>query len=107
MSVENLKEYIRRCAADPELRSKVKAIGLTDLDGQIAHAHTLGLDWTKGDFVAFRTEIRTAGELSDDELETVSGGTLLDDIADGVAELVGTTIPDAVNTAGSAISSGW
>ena len=86
MSVENLKEYARRCATDPELRSKAKEIGVTNLDGQISFATSLGLDWNKDDMMAFQTEIQADGELSEDDLESVAGGVLS---ATGVAAVVG------------------
>ena len=74
MSVENIKEYARRCAADPDLRAKAKAIGMTNLDGQIVNAKSLGLDWTKEDFAGFTKEMQAEGELSEEDLENVAGG---------------------------------
>ncbi|WP_298934713.1 Nif11-like leader peptide family RiPP precursor [uncultured Ruegeria sp.] len=76
MSVENLKEYARRCAADPELRAKAKEIGATDLDGQIEHAASMGLNWTKDDMSAFQEELQADGELGEDDLEKVAGGVV-------------------------------
>ena len=36
MSIENLREYTRRCATDPELRETAKTIGMMDLQGHMA-----------------------------------------------------------------------
>jgi lactobin A/cerein 7B family class IIb bacteriocin len=74
MSVENLKEYARRCAADPFLREKAKALGASNVDGQIGHATLLGLPWARADLDAFRKEMEADGELTEEELEQVAGG---------------------------------
>ena len=78
MSVENLKEYARRCATEPELRARAKALGLEDAEGHMREAAALGLDWTMDDMVAFRKEVlddeNVASELSEEELERVAGG---------------------------------
>ena len=78
MSVENLKEYARRCASEPELAAEAKAIGLEDLEGQMRHAGSLGLAWGEDDLAAFRSEVTNAeGEIEDiseDELSKVAGG---------------------------------
>jgi len=76
VSIENLKEYTRRCAADPELLEKAKAIGDRNIDGQIAHAVSLGLPWTQADLIDLSKELQTEGELSDEDLEQVAGGRL-------------------------------
>ena len=82
MSVENLKEYARRCATEPELRATAKTIGITDTDEHMRHAGSLGLDWTMDDMVAFRKEALEAdgedslGELSHDEMERIAGGAV-------------------------------
>ena len=77
MSVENLKEYARRCAADPELRAVAKDIGLGDVDEHMRHAGSMGLDWDKDDLVVFRKELgdgEDLEDLSEDELEQIAGG---------------------------------
>ncbi len=80
MSVENLKEYARRCAAEPELRAKAKEIGMSDMDEHMRHAESLGLGWTLDDMVAFRKEmIDDQGDLEDlseEDLEQVAGGVV-------------------------------
>ena len=78
MSVENLKEYARRCAAEPELRAKARDIGMADMDEHMRHAESMGLDWTRGDLVAFRKEVIDSegdiADLSEEELEEIAGG---------------------------------
>jgi len=78
MSVEDLREYARRCAVEPELRARAKAIGFADPDGHIAHGQSLGLAFDMEDAIAFRNEMaETDGEiseLSEDDLELVAGG---------------------------------
>ncbi|NVO58337.1 Nif11-like leader peptide family natural product precursor [Rhodobacteraceae bacterium B1Z28] len=110
MSVENLKEYARRCAADPELRAKAKEIGATDLDGQIAHAASMGLNWTREDMGAFQEELQADGELSEDDLEKVAGGVVTTTAA--AAAVAVATASAAVATAATAVTSttsgsGW
>lgn len=79
MSVENLKEYARRCATDPELRDMARSIGMTDVEEHMRHAESMGLSWTAADMVAFRKEVIDAAEddlvdISEEELEQVAGG---------------------------------
>ncbi len=89
MSVENLKEYARRCAAEPELRDSAKALGASDIGGHIQHAADLGLDWTEDDMIAFRKEVLDAegdfDSLTEEELEQIAGGAALVGIAIAVA----------------------
>ncbi|NVO58336.1 Nif11-like leader peptide family natural product precursor [Rhodobacteraceae bacterium B1Z28] len=109
MSVEDLKEYARRCAADPDLRAKAKEIGATDLDGQIAHAASMGLTWNKEDMVAFQEELQADGELGEDDLEKVAGGVVTTTAAaaaavvSAAAAVVGTATAVTTTTSGS----GW
>ena len=56
MSVENLKKYAKLCEEDEKVRAKAKEIGLQDLDEQIAHAKTLGLEFSKEDVEALAKE---------------------------------------------------
>ncbi len=80
MSVENLKEYARRCAAEPELRAKAKEIGMSDMDEHMRYAESLGLDWTRGDLADFRKEAIDAEggleDLSEEDLEKVAAGAV-------------------------------
>ncbi len=110
MSVENLKEYVRRCAAEPELRAKAKEIGMSDIDEHMQHAESLGLDWTKGDLADFRKEaIDSEGELEDlsqEDLEQVAAGVITATAALGVA-VVAATAAGAVGVATSAGDGAW
>ena len=100
MSIENLKEYARRCAAEPELRDSARALGASDIGSHIEHAANLGLDWTEDDMVAFRKEVLDAegdfDSLSEEELEQIAGG----------AALVGIAIAAAVAAATGAVVAG-
>ncbi len=116
MSIENLKEYARRCAAEPELRAKAKEIGMSDIDEHMRHAESLGLDWTSDDMIAFRREtIDAEGDLEDlneEELEQVAGGAVTATAA--VAASVATValagagaVAGATGSASAAGDGGW
>ena len=78
MSVENLKEYARRCATEPELLARAREFGMTDLDEHMRQSESLGLDWNRDDMVAFRKEMIDAegdlNDLSEEELAEIAGG---------------------------------
>jgi predicted ribosomally synthesized peptide with nif11-like leader len=76
MSVENLKKYGELCEKNMEVREKAKEIGIKDLDGQIAHGKSLGLEFSKEDFEALAKEAGLDGknELSEEDLKKVAGG---------------------------------
>ena len=76
MSVENLKKYGQLCAENEEVRKKAKEIGISDMDGQIAHAKSLGFDISKEDFTALAKEVglEKKDELSEEDLKKVAGG---------------------------------
>jgi predicted ribosomally synthesized peptide with nif11-like leader len=78
MSVENLKKYGQLCEKTMEVREKAKEIGIKDLDGQIAHAKTLGLEFSREDLEALAKEVGLDGqnELTEEDLKKVAGGTL-------------------------------
>ena len=105
MSVENLKEYARRCASDPEVRDKAKAIGGTDVEEHMRFAESLGIGWDSADMTAFRKELVGADDdltdLDEEELEQVAGGAFSTTLAVGLA--VGAAVGGAVATAGVAV----
>ena len=111
MSVENLKEYARRCAAEPELRDTARTLGVGDVEGHMHHAEDLGLDWTRADLAAFRKEVIDAeGDLEDlgeEELEQIAGGaatlTAIVAVSVGVGIAAGGVVGIAV---GGAVGSG-
>ncbi len=112
MSVENLKEYARRCTAEPELRAKAKEIGMSDMDEHMRHAESLGLAWTRGDLAAFRKEvIDDQGDLEDlsqEDLEQVAAGVVTATAAVMIAAIVGVTaVAGAAGLATSAGDSTW
>ena len=77
MSLENLKEYVRQCASDPEMRQTAREIGVENIDEHMSISRNLGLEWDRGDLVALRTEMVGADELEDldqEELEAIAGG---------------------------------
>ena len=100
MSVENLKEYARRCATEPELRDKARALGVTDMEQYILHAKSLGLEWTQGDMSAFRKEVIDAAEdledLTEEELAEIAGGGATTTAAVAVGLAVGLVAGAAV-----------
>ncbi len=110
MSVENLKEYARRCATEPELRAKAKEIGMSDAEEHMRHAESLGLDWTLDDMAAFRREtIDSEGDLEDlseEELEQIAGGVITVAIAVGVGVSAGVTAGVVAGAAGGAVAGG-
>jgi hypothetical protein len=93
MSVENLKKYGKMCAESEEIREKAREIGLHDLDGHIAHGHSLGLEFSVDDFAALGKEAGLDGknEISEEDLKKVAGGdytlTSAEVSAGAVAEL--------------------
>ncbi|MDE0334202.1 MAG: hypothetical protein OXI64_04535 [Defluviicoccus sp.] len=105
MSMENLKEYVRLCATDPELYAKSKEIGLNDLESHMAESGKLGLDWTTEDMIEFRKElIHAEGDLEDlteEELEQMAGGAVT--VGLGVAAAVAIGIGGAVGLGGAGV----
>ncbi|MDR1966348.1 MAG: Nif11-like leader peptide family RiPP precursor [Synergistaceae bacterium] len=76
MSIENLKKYGQLCAKNEEVRKKAKEIGMNDTEGQIAHAKSLGLEFSREDLEALSKEAGMDGsdELSEEDLKKVAGG---------------------------------
>ena len=111
MSVENLKEYAHRCAAEPELRAKAKAIGVADLDEHMRHAGSLGLDWTMDDMSAFRKEVLDAdgdelADLSEEELEQIAGGVVAAVVAVSVGLVAGVAAGVGVGAVAGGVAAG-
>ena len=121
MSLENLKEYARRCASEPELRARAKEIGASDAEEHMRHASSLGLDWTMDDMFAFRKEVVDAEgeieELSEEDLEKIAGGALtvtgiivgVAIVGAGVAGIAGAAVAGTAiaGTAAASGSGGW
>ena len=104
MSVENLKEYVRRCATEPELREKARSLGTADLEQHRLYSGSLGLEWSADDMMAFRKEVIDAEgdlvDLTEEELEQVAGGIAASTVAGAVA--VGAAVGVVVGGAGAA-----
>ena len=77
MSVENIKEYAKRCSSEPELREKAAAIG-EDIQEHMRHAEDLGLPWSMADMAAYRRELVDSDDeitdLGEDDLDQIAGG---------------------------------
>jgi lactobin A/cerein 7B family class IIb bacteriocin len=76
MSIGDVKKYAELCTGNEEARKKAKDIGLSDIDGHIAHAKSLGLTISREDFEALAKEAGVDGknELSEEDLKKVAGG---------------------------------
>ena len=118
MSLANLKEYVRRCTDEPELRTKAKAIGMQDIGKHIRHSESLGLSWTKRDMVSFRDELMDVdddlADLSEEELEQVAGGIFSVTIVGALAVGAGVGVAAGAAAGGAAAggaaaagSGGW
>ena len=110
MSVENLKEYARRCAVDPDLRAAAKEIGMVDMDAHMRHAGSMGLDWDRSDLVEFHREVTDSegdlADLSEEELDQVAGGGLTVTAAVAVGVAAGAGAVAGVGAVGSATAAG-
>ena len=111
MSVENLKEYARRCAVDPELRTAAKDIGMGNMDEHMRQAESIGLAWDRSDLVEFQKEMTgTEGDLEDiseEELDQVAGGVITTTAAVAVGVGVGLVAGGVVGGAvGAAVGGG-
>ena len=75
MSVVDFKKYGQMISEDEKVRAKAKEIGISDPDGQIAYAKTLGLEFTVNDMEELVKETGVSkDELSEEDLEMVAGG---------------------------------
>ena len=77
MSVENLKEYARRCATEPELLQAARDFGMENMDGHMEAAERLGLDWDMEDMTAYAKELvdhDTIEDMTKEQLEEIAGG---------------------------------
>ena len=107
MSIENLKEYARRCAMEPELRASAKKIGLWKVEEHQELAASLGLDWTMDDMAALRKEVG-ADELEameEEDLKQVSGGIVTVTMA--VLTTAGVVGGGTSSDSGSGGGGGW
>jgi len=75
MSEEQLSALLAKLKDDAGLQEKLK--GAADLDAAVALAKEAGFDVSKADW--FKYQAKQTLELSDEELEGVSGGVYTDD----------------------------
>jgi len=71
MSEEQLTALLAKLNEDAELREKLK--GAADLDAAVAMAQVAGFDVSKADWLKYQA--KETLELSDEELEGVTGGS--------------------------------
>ena len=73
MSEEQLSALLAKLNEDAELREKLK--GAADLDAAVAMVQEAGFDVSKADWLKRHQANQTLVELTDAELEEVTGGT--------------------------------
>jgi len=73
MSEEQLSALLAKLKDDAGLQEKLKGAG--DLDAAVAIAKGAGFDVSKADWLKYQA--KQTLELSDEELENVSGGTII------------------------------
>jgi predicted ribosomally synthesized peptide with nif11-like leader len=106
MSVADLKEYGKRCAADPALAKKAKSIGLSNVKGQAEHAKTLGLNFNERDMEALAKEMGSKGELNEKELSAVAGGVVTG-VAAAVVGAAAAVVATAAAVTSTTTAGGW
>ena len=74
MSEEQLSALLAKVKVDAELQEKLK--GAADLDAAVAIAQEAGFDVSKADWLKYQAKQTLA--LSDEELEGVAGGAIVD-----------------------------
>ena len=79
MSEEQLSALLAKLKDDAGLQENLN--GAEDLDAAVALAKEAGFDVSKADLLKYQA--KQTLELSDEELETVSGGLLLPDLFPG------------------------
>lgn len=106
MSVEELKAFGKKVVEDEKLKKKAKEIGMEDVEGIITLAKENGFDVSKEDMEAAAEEMKSTGELNEDDLEQVAGGFVTSTaLAVGTAAVaVGTAATSVTSTTSSG---GW
>ena len=74
MSEEQLAALLAKLKNDGGLQEKLK--GVADIDAAVALAKEAGFDISKDDWLKYQAEQPQPFELSDEELEGISGGGL-------------------------------
>jgi predicted ribosomally synthesized peptide with nif11-like leader len=106
MSIENLKKYGKMCSENEEIRAKAREIGINDIEGQIAYAETLGLEFSGEDFkdLAKEAGLEKKDELSEEDLKKVAGGIVTTTLA---LAAVGGAVVAGVGSAALTNKPGW
>ena len=86
MSKEQVSEFFKKVTADDALKAKAKTIDLNNASAILAFAKEQGFDFSEADLTQWQEEQES--ELSDDDLENVSGGAATTAVA--IAAVAGT-----------------
>ncbi len=94
MSVEDFIQFSQKAEKDPEVRTKIKEMGLENVDGWIKYAKDeLNLEFTKDDMqVVADNAGSVTEELTEEQLENIAGGFVSSTgaaVAGGVAAVAG------------------
>lgn len=74
MSMADLKAFVKKCAGEKAIGEKAKKIGVDNIEGLIKYAGELGFTITQKDLENLKESAKGRGELTDDQLATISGG---------------------------------
>ena len=74
MSKEQVSEFFKKVTADDALKAKAKTIDLQNAPAVTNFAKEQGFDFSEADLTQWQEEQES--ELSDDDLENVSGGAV-------------------------------
>ncbi|MBD3308582.1 hypothetical protein GF339_19350 [candidate division KSB3 bacterium] len=98
MSVADFKKFGQLCAESPEIRERVKEIGLDNIDGWIEFSkNELGLEFDKDDIQKLAEETSSDDELDEDQLEQIAGGAVVEVILNPVISAVATSVRSAIS----------
>ena len=94
MSVDDFVKFSRKAEEDPVVRTKIKEMGLENIDGWIKYAKDeLNLEFTKNDMqVVADNAGSVTEELTEEQLENIAGGFVSSTgaaVAGGVAAAAG------------------
>jgi predicted ribosomally synthesized peptide with nif11-like leader len=106
MSVADLRAYGQRAAEDAAVRQRAKEIGIDNVSGQIEYAQTLGFNFNENDMMTLAQEAQGDTELSEDELEAVSGG-FVTSTAVAVVGAAAAVVGAAAGVTATTTGSGW
>jgi predicted ribosomally synthesized peptide with nif11-like leader len=74
MSIQALTDFGKKCTMDEKAREGLRKVSLVDLDAVIKYAAGLGFMVTKEDFMTLAQKPQTSQELSEEQLDKISGG---------------------------------